>query len=136
MYRQSQQYRQKPKTKRPASRGLFSFCVRWTDEYAKRDPCHGSILIVLSLQGGYLATKSSPDVSCCVDPLNNSGIIVRECAGHSEVRHIQQTYHGEMWFEECLPRLWTAVRWIKLSFTYGRGHFSRTRQLSERKKYS
>ena len=34
----------------PAGRGLFSFCVRWADEYGKRDFCHG-----------FLATESPCD---------------------------------------------------------------------------
>ena len=35
------------------------------------------------MHGGYLATESSRDTSCCVGSLNNSGITVKECAGQS-----------------------------------------------------
>ena len=31
----------------PASRGVFSFYVRWADEYGKRNLCHGSKVTVL-----------------------------------------------------------------------------------------
>ena len=63
----------------PAMRSLFSFWVRWAD--GKRVFCHESKLTVLSMRGGFLATESSRDTSCCVDSLNNSGITVKECAG-------------------------------------------------------
>ena len=50
---------------------------------------------MLSIRGGYLAIESSRDASCCVGSLNNSGITVKECAGHTAgSSHSQQTYHG------------------------------------------
>ena len=60
----------------PASEGLFFFCVRRAYENGKRDFCHGSKLIVLSMRVGYLATESSRDTSCCVGSLKNSRITV------------------------------------------------------------
>ena len=47
--------------------------------------CHGSKLTMLSMRGGYLATESSRDTSCCVGSLNNSGITVKQCARRSGV---------------------------------------------------
>ena len=47
------------------------------------------------MRGGYLATESWRDASCCVGSLNNSGITVKECAGHTACSsHSQQTYRG------------------------------------------
>ena len=31
----------------PESRGLFSSCVRWADEYGKRNLCHGLTLTLI-----------------------------------------------------------------------------------------
>ena len=51
-----------------------------------KETCHGSKLTMLSTHGGCLATESSRDTSCYVGSLNNSGITVKECAGHSGLR--------------------------------------------------
>ena len=81
----------------PASRGLvsFAFAFAWLTSTGKSVLCHRSKLTVLSIRGGYLAIESSRDASCCVGSLNNSGITVKECAGHTAgSSHSQQTYHG------------------------------------------
>ena len=62
----------------PASKGIFSLCVRRADEYGRRDLCHGSKLIVLNMRCGYLATESSRDTLRCVGSLNNGGNTVKE----------------------------------------------------------
>ena len=47
------------------------------------------------MRGGYLATESSRDTSCRMGSLKNSGITVKECAGHTaSSSHSQQTHHG------------------------------------------
>ena len=43
---------------------------------------------VLGMCGGYLATESSCDTSCCVGSLNKSGTTVKECARHSGLKYI------------------------------------------------
>ena len=60
---------------------------------------------------GYLATESSCDASCCVGSLNNSGITVKECAGHSRLLKVTVSKHivGHTGFEVSRPRLRTAV---------------------------
>ena len=67
----------------PCQRRSLFFCVRWADEYEKRDLYHWSKLTVLSMRSGYLATEASRDTLCCVGSRNNSGITVKECAGLS-----------------------------------------------------
>ena len=54
--------------------------------------------------------------------LNNSEIAVKECAGHSGLRSLSANISWGMRFEECLPRLWTAVgsKWVS---THDRGRF-------------
>ena len=93
----------------PASRDLFSFCVREVDEYG-------------SMRGGYLETEPSRDTSCCVGPLNNNGITVKECAGLSGLKSQSANISWGMRFEQCRLRLWTAVvsKWVS---THGRGFF-------------
>ena len=82
------------------------FCVRWVDEYGRTNLCHRSKFTVLSMHGGYLATESLRHNSCRVGSLNNSGITVKECVGPSGLK----SHHAwGMRFEECRPRLWTAV---------------------------
>ena len=54
------------------------------------------------MRGGYLATESSHDTSCCLGSLNYSGIKVsnkRDTAGSS---HSQQTYHGACGFKSAV----------------------------------
>ena len=82
----------------PARKRSLFFCVRWADEHEKRHLCHGSKLTVLSMRGGYLATESSRDASCCAGSLNISGIIGKECVGHSRLKS-----------QSAGPRSWTAV---------------------------
>ena len=118
----------------PASRGLFSFCILWVDEYRIRELCYESKLTVLSMRGGYLATESSRDTSRCVGSFNNSGITETECAGHSGLKSPSRNISWGMRFEECRPRLWTAVGSEWVSTNQGRGLLSRTRLLSERKR--
>ena len=68
-------------------------------------------------------TESLRHTSCCVDSLNNSGITVKDWRDTVGSSHSQQTYHGAgMQFEECRPRLWTAVGSERVS-THGRGPF-------------
>ena len=69
----------------------------------------------------------------CGLTLNNSGITVKKCAGHSGLKSQSANMSWGMRFEECHPRLWTAVGSERVS-THGRGLFSRTRQPSERKR--
>ena len=88
----------------PASRSLF-FCVCWVDEYGRRDLCLGSKFTALSIHGDYLTTESL----CCVGSLNNSGVTVKGCAGHSGLKSQSANISWGMRFEECRPRLWTAV---------------------------
>ena len=38
------------------------------------------------MHGGYLATESLRHTSCCVGSLNNSGITLKECVGHSGLK--------------------------------------------------
>ena len=64
---------------------------------------------MLSMRGGYLATNSSRDTSCCVGSLNNSEIAVKECAGYSGLKSLSANISWGMRFEVCHPRLWTAV---------------------------
>ena len=59
--------------------------------------------VVLSLRGAYLATKS------CVDLVNNSGINLKECAGHSGLKSQSASISWDMRLGECRPKLWTAV---------------------------
>ena len=108
-------------------RSLFFFAFPGADECGKRDLCHWSKFAVLSMHGGYLATESSRDTSCCVGSLNNSGSTVKECAGQ---RGLKSQSTNISW---CI-RLWTAVG-SKRVWTHGRGRsLSRTRQPSERKR--
>ena len=88
---------------------------------------------MLSTRGGYLATESLGHTSCCVGSLNNSGITVKECAGHIGLKSQSANISWGMRFEECCPRLWMAIGSKRIS-THGRGVFSRTRQPSERKR--
>ena len=69
----------------------------------------------------------------CGLTLNNSGIIVKECAGHSGLKSHSANISWGMRFEECLPRLWMVVGSERVSI-HGRGLFSCTRQPSERKR--
>ena len=85
------------------------------------------------MYGAYLATESLRHTSCCVGSLNNSGITVKGCAGHSGLKSQSANISWGMRFEECLPRLWTAVGSERVSI-HGRGIFSRTHQPSERKR--
>ena len=64
-----------------------------------------------SLCGGYLETESSRDTytSCCVGSLNNSGITVKECVGHSGLKSHSANISWSMGFEERRPRLWMVV---------------------------
>ena len=55
-------------------------------------------------RGGYLATESSCDISCCVGSLN-SGTTVKECAGHSGLKSQSANISWTIRFEECRPRL-------------------------------
>ena len=59
--------------------------------------------------GSYLATESSCDTSCCAGSRNNSGITIKECAGHSKLKSQSANISWGMRFEECRPRLWTVV---------------------------
>ena len=70
-----------------------------------RDLCHGSKLAVLSMSGGYSATKSSRDTLCCEGPLNNSGITINKSVGHSGLKSLSANTSWDMRFDE----LWTAV---------------------------
>ena len=63
----------------------------------------------LTSTGGYLATQSSRDASCCVGSLNNSGIAVKECARHSRLKSQSPNISWGMPFEQCRPSLRTAV---------------------------
>ena len=87
---------------------------------------HGLKFTVLS--SGYLATESSRHTSCCVGSLT-----VKECVGHSGLKSQSTIISWGMRFEECRPKLWTAVGSERVS-THGRGLSSRTRQPSERKR--
>ena len=84
-------------------------------EYGKRDLSHGSKLTVLSMLRGYLATKTSCDTSCCVGSLNNSGITVKEGAGHSRLKSQPATHHGECGLKRAVGD------WIKVKLTHGKG---------------
>ena len=78
-------------------------CIRYADEYGKRDRCHGSKLTELSMRGGYLATESSHDTSLCVDSRNNSGISLKEYMWQSACpSYSQQTYHGACGFKSAV----------------------------------
>ena len=99
----------------PASRGRFSFCVRWIDKYGRRHLCHGSKFTVLSMHGGYLAAEFVSHTSCCVGSLNNSGITVKECVGHSGLKSQSANISLGMRFEECRPRF-VDGGWIRASF--------------------
>ena len=70
---------------------------------------YGSKLTVLSMCGGYLTTESSRDTSCRVGSRNKSGLTVKECVGHSGLKLLSANITLGMRFEECRPRLWTAV---------------------------
>ena len=61
----------------PASRGLYSFCVRWVDEHGKIKKTSAMGHCVESMRGGYNKTESSRDTLCCVGSINNSGITVK-----------------------------------------------------------
>ena len=84
------------------------------------------------MHGGYLATIPSRDTSRCVGSLNNSGITVKECAGHSGLKSQSANISWGMRFEECRPRLWTAVGSERVSI-HSRGLFFRSRHPGERK---
>ena len=60
--------------KRSSLLSEISICIHLADKYRKRNLCHGLKLAVLSMRGGYLVTKSSCDIFCCVGSLTNSGI--------------------------------------------------------------
>ena len=106
-------------------------CVAWADEYRKRDLNHGSTLAVLSMCGGYVATESSRDASCCVGSVNNSGITVKECARHSGFKSQSANVSWGARFEECRPRLCMVVGSKRVS-TDGRGLFSHSMQKEKR----
>ena len=89
--------------------------VSRTEEYGKRDLCHGLKLIVLSMRGGYLATESSRDTSRCVGSLNNSGNTVKECTGHRGLKPQSGNISLGMRFEE-FPSKVVDGGWIKVSF--------------------
>ena len=74
-------------------------------------------LTVLSMCSSYLATKSSHDTSCCAGSLNNRGITVEKCAGHSGLKSQSAIISWGMRFEERRPRLWTAKKHGKISWT-------------------
>ena len=57
---------------------VFFFCVRWVDEYGRRDLCHGSKFTVLSIQ--LLSDRLLTSDLLCGLTLDNSGITVKECA--------------------------------------------------------
>ena len=88
-------------------RSLF-FCVCWVDEYGRRDLMHAQHS-EFSTRGGYFATESLRHTSCYVGSLNNSGITVKECVGHSGLTSQSANISWGMRFEECRLRLWTAV---------------------------
>ena len=85
------------------------------------------------MRGGYLATEPSRYTSCCVGSLTNSGITVKECAGHSGLKSQSANISWAMRFEECCPRLRTAAGSKRVS-TNGRSLFSCTRPPSEHKR--
>ena len=88
---------------------LFAFVGLTID--GRRHLCRGSKLNMLSTRGGYLATESSRDTSCCVDSLNNSGITVMQCARHSGLKSQSTNMSWSMRFEEVVDG-----GWIKVSF--------------------
>ena len=63
--------------------------------------------------------------------LYNSGITVKECAGHNGLKSQLANISWGVWFEECRLKLWTVVG-SKCVSIRGRGLFSRTRQSRER----
>ena len=93
---------------------------------------------MLSMRGGYLATEYSRDTSSGVALLNNSGITVKECAGHIWRKQQSANISWGMRFEGCRQKGcgWRLDQseFRSMAEELGRALFSRTRQRSEHKK--
>lgn len=118
-----------------ASRGPFSFAFTELTSTKKKSLCHGSKLNVLSRRGGFLATESSRDASCCVCSLN-SGITATECAGHTQRAQVTASKHitGHADLKSAIQGCGRLLD--QVSSTHGRGLFSRTRQRERKERES
>ena len=99
------------------SRGRFSFAIAGADECGKRDLCHWSKFIVLSMRGGYLATESSRILHVVWAHLTKAESLQRNArgAGHSGLKLQSANISWGMRFEECRPSKVVDSGWIKVS---------------------
>ena len=83
------------------------------------------------MRGGYLATESSHDTSCCMGSVNNSGITVKDARDTAGSSHSQQTWRGACGLKSAkvVDGGWIRVSfdpWNRSLFQYSSAHRTHT----------